>query len=483
MMNSNLWSLAFGLLILVSPLCGQVAVPDSPVMALPEIGKLPYNMQMHGTAIVGNRIYVFGGDLAGGVNETLWTNKVQSAPIDITSRSFGEWRDEEPLPELRAYLNNCVEVVNDRIYIVGGSSFKSATIENAVQRVNTVLWTQVGADGKLKPWTVSKSFPGDGVVLSASCSTEDQLLLTGGLENGGHAEIYAADLGPEGNVLSWRTAGKFPMPLYNHGACVQSGRIYAWGGQSAKKTFNNRVISAPFSKSGEVGLWRDEAPMPESIYNSACCGLNDYIVSIGGRNLSGMPVKDIWFARLEGGYVNRWQQVNTNLHSTTYHSVGLQRDNGWVFITGGKSSQAQGAGSSGTSNVVQAFQVPQQAKDRLKVLSSGGDKAAENFHSMEMALSKATASNKTVLAFFYSPEVPACKRFWDKVVTLPAFQALSEKYVLAAIDTSQKGSAWGSKFEIFKVPSLVEVSASGTALKSVRGIDTMEEVNAFLRGK
>ncbi len=481
-MKLGLWSLAVGLLIMISPGAAQVASNTTPAMILPSIGKLPYSMQMHGTAIVGNRLYIFGGDLAGGASETEWTNRVQSAPIDLTSRTFGAWREEEPMPELRAYLNNCVEVVNDRIYIVGGSSYKDATDEDSFSRVNTVLWTQVGADGRLKPWTTSTSFPGNGVVLSASCSTEEQLLLTGGMNKGGHPEIYAANLDATGNVQSWRIAGKFPMPLFNHGACVQGGRLYAWGGNTATGVPNRRVLSAPFSKAGEVGDWREEAQMPEGIYGAACCGINDYLVTIGGRRKNGITSNDIWFARMEAGYINKWQEVTTNLQSTVYHSVGLQKDNGWVLITGGTSKKTANATAGQILNTVQAFQVPQQAKDRLKVLSAGagGDKIASSFISMELALAKAAASNKTVLAFFYSPEVPACKRFWDEVATQPAFQALTDKYILAAIDTSQKNFSWGPKFGVFKVPTLVEVSASGEALKSARGLETIEEVRTFL---
>lgn len=443
----------------------------APRMNLADAGRLPQKMQMHGTAVIGNRMYVFGGDLAGGPNATLWTSQVNSALIDTANATFGEWRQEQSLPDMRAYMNNCVEVVNDRIYIVGGIVATQATVENATRRVNTVTWTKVTPDGRLEPWRLSAPFPGDPILLGATCATDEHLLLLGGLATEGKREVFAAEFAPDGEPVNWKQIGSLPEPLYNHGAAILGDRIYVWGGAHSTARLNARVWSAEFNN-GQLGQWRDEQPMPEAIYGAPACGINDYLVSVGGRRQGGHNSKDIWFARLDNGRVTTWQQVETNLEGSFFHNIGLLKDNGWVFVAGGQHRTSPRAEPT-FSNGVQAFKIP---------TAGGAGGIGAGLPTIEAALQQAKTSGKKALVFFYSPAVPACQRLWDNVISKPDFASKTSSHVVGVVDTSQKDTTWSYKLGVFRVPCLVELDADGNLLRRSPGLNSAEDVNQFLNG-
>lgn len=469
-MNFRIGAYAAGVVLAVGLSCGACMAQ---AISLPNVGKLPQKMQMHGTALIGNRMYVFGGDLAGGANSTLWSSNVQSALIDTSSAAIGEWRDEQPLPELRAYMTNCVEVVNDRIYIVGGVLATNPTSESNTRPVNTVTWTKVKPDGRLEPWRLSPPFPGEPLLLTATCSTDDSLVLIGGLSKEGKREVYAASFSADGEPTNWRQIGALPGPLYNHGACIQEDRIYVWGGMTAPRMPNARVFSAEF-KDGKLGQWRDEQPMPDPTYGAAACGINDYLVSVAGRRAGSQPSSDIWFARIADGRVSGWAKMETNLEATVYHNMGLLKSNGWVFVTGGQNKKKPTADDGFIVGNVQAFKIPSAA--------AGGTAIAAGLPTVEQALQQAKSSGKKAMVFFYSPAVPACKRVWDNVISKPEFASMTANHVVGAVDTSQKDTTWSYKLGVFRVPCLVELNPDGTAARKSPGLTNAEDVQSFLTG-
>ena len=217
-------ALTFVLSTTVTPLRAQDAGAQ---FAMPQCGKLPITIQMHGTAVIGDRIYIFGGLDAKG-----WSDKVHSAPL-LPNARVGAWREEKHLPDRRCYLVNCLEVVNDYVYLVGGLT--SAQIdgkESALTRKNNVLYTKVLPGGILDDWKESVAMPPPAISLGASCSTDKFLLLTGGSAPPSivSSNVLIADLGGTGAPENWRVAGKMPASLWFHGAAILDSKIYLWGG-------------------------------------------------------------------------------------------------------------------------------------------------------------------------------------------------------------------------------------------------------------
>jgi hypothetical protein len=504
--------LTIAIACLVSP---NIPAHAQATFSLFRAGQMPIKRMMHGTAIVGTRIYLIGGN--GGTstdrNQASWLQDVVSAEI-LPNGTLSEWRPESSLPSRRAYIMQSVETINNRIYVVGGSSYRSPNGgESDVDKVRTAIFATVGPDGKLSDWQESDPFPTDPVSNAAVCASDKNLFLIGGLkpnpanaisesptpvatESGNRVSdsILASDIGSDGKPTNWREIGKLPKPLWFHGAAIVDDRIFVWGGLPTQRsqTVNRNVWSAKISDGPTVGEWIEESPMPYGVYSAAYCGFNDYLVAVGGRYTGALPTNAIWFNRLTNGKTGEWKVLTTDLAPRLFHSLGLDRSRSWVFVPGGLDRRtARTADPAPIVDTVQAFQLPQPATSRLVVAtdttthapppSTASVATGSGFLPLDEALRQAAQANTTVLGFFYSPETPASKRVWETVIQTPQFRQFAGKRVLAAIDVSVPGARTTLyKYSIFKVPSLVELSAQGNLLRKADRVTSLDDVGKFL---
>lgn len=471
--------------------CGYAAAQAT--FNLAETGRLPEKRMMHGCAIVGNRIYVMGGHFESQNNANNWTNDVKSGLID-SSGKVATWRAEPNLPYYLSYLGQAVQVVNNRIYIIGGSIYANATAaENSVNYTKKVIWTTVGSDGSLAPWKESaEEFPGQSVTLGATCSSENHLYLVGGTGTGKGIldQVLMSDLTQDGTPVKWRATNKLPVPLWFEGAAIMENRMFVWGGltKSDAKSVNAKTYSTVLDKDGNVGQWREEASvMPEPMYSCAFCGFNDYLVCVAGRPATAVPSNGIWFARIAEGAVGRWQKLNTNLQARVYVPVGLDRTRGWVYVAGGLDRRQAGVtGPMAFVDAVQTFQLTQPRESRLTVqparneaaAPSTGNEAAKPIQ-IEDALKAASQQNKNVLVFFSSPEVPACNRTWKNVIDTPAFKQVLGDRIFSMVDISGPGMSYSYKYGVFKVPGMAEISPNGQLLKRTTQLVGVEDLAPF----
>jgi hypothetical protein len=491
MRNQGWLSLVFALNFCVGTSVAQ-NLPQStpPPFALLSCTRLPIPRQMHGAAVVGARLYVMGGiSNVGG-----WTPSVISAPI-MQGGALGSWRDERPMPEMRNYISQSVEVVNDRIYVVGGGVAPTTnTLEKDLVRANDVLWTQVNADGTLQEWRRSAPFTQTPTSCIATSSNDKHLFVLGGsAESGILDQTWVCDLASDGSPTNWRAASPLPTPLWFHGAAILEDRLYVWGGLTArsKEAINSKVYSALVNDDGTLGVWREETPMPAATYSSAFCGFNDYLVSIGGRYKGAIFTNAIWYARLQNGQVGQWNVLNTNLEARVYHALGLDKLHGYVYIMGGQYKDANTQGFGRMLATVQAFQITQPKQARLEVAratsaaagqaaSGSASTGAQAFLSLTAAQNAAKSSGKKVLVLFYSPEVPACKRFWDEVVTKPSFASLTRDVVVAVYDTTKEPADVPARYGLFKVPSAALIESDGTLIKNTLRLKTADDLKPLL---
>lgn len=454
--------------------------------------KLPMPTQMLGSAVIGKRLYAFGGG-----NTLGWSNSVISAEI-LDNGGLGQWRDETPMIERRAYIGNSIEVVNNKIYVVGGSVAADATTSEAQTTYATdVLFTSVQSDGTLAPWKKSQPFPAQAISCVATCSTDNQLFVVGGHKDKDvFSEILGADFGPDGMPQNWHVVTKMPVPLWFHGAAILADRIYVWGGLTSNSVneVNARVFSSEVSKDGKLGVWQEETAMPNPVYSAAFCGFNDYLICVAGRYKGGWPENAIWFARLQDKRVTQWQALETDLDTRIYHSLGLDKSRGWIFVTGGRFKPGLENSKGKVLDTVQAFQIAQPKESKMDsptapqqtaAASASGTTPVANggtteFKTADAALAEAKRTGKQAMLFFYSPEVPASKRFRDNVINTPAFASVAQSYVLGAVDASKGDATYSYKYSVFKVPCLVIIGPDGTAVKTSRRLETMDGLRDFL---
>lgn len=487
----------FSLFATTLPVYAQ-APATGPVFSLKRPTQLPDEIQMHGSAVVGDRIYVFGG----GTMKIGWSNAVFSAAI-YRNGDLSPWRNETPMLERRYYIENSVAVVNNRIYVVGGATAAdSKTPHEQSVPARDALWTSVKPDGTLTEWRHSAQFPDQARANAATCSSDRNLYILGGKAGTAISNsVLMADFDAQGAPINWRPVATLPRPLWFHGAAVIDDRMYVWGGmfQPQNNVLNDKVYSAKVNSDGTLGAWETEPiPMTVPMYSSAFCGFNDYLIAVSGRFANGVMTNNISFTRLVNKHPQQWVMLQTDLESRVYQSAALDRVRGIVFVTGGR-FKATSADAGKVLPAVQAFQIPQPAESRLVVQQAtpagatvyGGvgtpvatatamAGTAAGLPRLAIALEQAKSTRSNVVAFFYSPEVPASKRVWDNMISQARFRQTLGNRILAGVDVSGADSQFCYKYGVFRVPSVVEIGADGAAKLTSRRLDTPETQQELL---
>lgn len=494
-----------GVMLLAGIALGQ-GMPGSHTRNLPAVGKLPEPRQMHAATVLGKRLYVLGGELKPVTGNNNWTETVLSAEI-MPNGFLGQFRSELPMPERRAYIHACTEVVNDRIYVVAGTiAPQPSTPDAQIQRAGDVLWTRVQADGTLSPWQRSTPFPEPTLSVAVSCSNDEHLYILGGSTSGNVLDrILVCDFAPDGAPVNWREITPLPSPLWFQGAAILDQTLYVWGGLPARETaaVNANVYAATVNRDGTLGQWRTEASkMPYPVYGATFCGFNDYLVSAAGRYPSAVTHNAIWYARMNAGTVGQWQYILTDLDTRIYHALGLDRSRGVVYIVGGRFKSKEDS-TGYYVDAVRAFVIPQPESSRLTVatatgpgataaagtpsaatpaVASAGTGAALTLPDLPTALQQAGSSGKQVLAFFYSPEVPASKRAAEAIVQNPQFAAATSQMIVAGVDLARGNTEFSYKYGVFKVPAFALLQGNGTLVRKTTRLNSFADLQSFLAG-
>jgi hypothetical protein len=346
------YRLSFALLIALLSSSASLALAEGAAISVPTVGTLPTPLMMHGSAVVGNRLYVIGGNK----QRDGWTSDVNSGEISPNG-IVTAWRPEAPLPELRGYLANGVESVNGNIYVITGSVAAAGnTLEAQLTRAKTMLWAHAAPEGVTK-WN-SVALPESDMGLAATCSTQHQLVITGGSSQGNYTNhVYMAELQPDGTPGPWRLQAVMPSPRSSHSAARLGDRIFVWGGlaNEDRSKPDDTSWSAAVEADGNLSAWRPEANMPQPLFSSACASYGDVLITVGGRYANSYPTNAIWINRTTGGKTSDWTMLQSDLRTRVFHSVAVDPEHGWVFVTGGRDKKIPAAGDGSRLDVVQAF--------------------------------------------------------------------------------------------------------------------------------
>lgn len=452
--------------------------------SLPQCSDLPVPTRMHGSAVMGNRLYVIGGYSP----SDGWTKSVWSAGINDAG-SLRAWKREASLPASRAYIGGSTEVVGNRIYVCGGTTAAGPwTNQSEIVQTTGTLWTSVLPDGSLAPWQADSGYEGFPVSCAATCSSDKNIYVLGGKAPGRIVgDIWVADYAPDGAPVNWRPCGRLPISLWFHGAAWLEDRIYVWGGlpTTGKTMVNARVFSVDTKPDGSLGAWLEETQMPKPVYSASFCGFNDYLIAVAGRYAGDTLTNEIWFSRLKDKKVGTWEVLQTNLHASVYHALGLDKTRGIVFVSGGKKYPGANPALPSELKSVQAFRLQQPDTARLELAMASGWAGSANAAHTTLASVKNEAAklNRKGLVLFYSPQVPACRRLWDSAISRPEFQEMVKPYVFGVVDSTAMNSEEAHRYSVFLVPCLAVIGPDGAALKRSGRVTTMEDVKSFLADK
>ena len=300
---------------------------------------LPSPRQMYGCAVLGDYVYVLGGNTTDG-----FVSEVLKAPV-MSGGKLGQWSRTTSMPHPRAYIGNTTLALNDVIYVLGGSD------ENTGANKKTILWTKPMANGELKPWRESPPVPGTGISCSAGISTPGHIHALGGLSGniseGGKpvSNVWSAVIDQNGDFVQWRAGPSMPQPLWFHNAAVAGGRVWVWGGLTSPEptSVNSNIFSAPIMADGAIGQWRTEqVSLPTGFYRCACAASGNYLISFCPSYSGSRTSNDIWYAEVQNGRMSPWKKLDTNLETRVYISVATDYRRGKIYLTGGRRRRKTG---------------------------------------------------------------------------------------------------------------------------------------------
>lgn len=89
---------------------------------------------------------------------------------------------------------------------------------------------------------------------------------------------------------------------------VTGGRLYVVGGLSDRVL--DVVLSSPVAKDGELGEWREEAPLPTALFGVSLAAVDDHIVVVGGVKTSAALSDRVLAGRLDRDGKLTWRTLD-----------------------------------------------------------------------------------------------------------------------------------------------------------------------------
>jgi hypothetical protein len=459
---------------------------------------LPRPRQMHGAGVLGDFIYVIGGN----TTDKGWENSVVKAPINLNG-SIGKWSPTTPMPQPRAYIGNTTIVLNDVLYVIGGF--------DGEQYWKTIIWTKARPDGSLQRWQESRPLPGPGVDCSAAVATPGHIYLIGGA-TGSPARpvtnVWEAILDNNGNVVQWQQGPSLPVPLWFHNVAVVSGKLWVWAGLTTGKndSVNPYVYSAPLRADGSIGMWdREMITMPEPMYSAAGSACGSYLISFCGRYKGGAEHSDIWYTALTGGGIGQWQKLQSKLYLRVYHTVATDFRRGLIYLPGGRyarddvaslrpevfylklaESATQKKGTPTTGDQVaktETMRQEQTTQSRMNTLyqsSSLPQDSLPGFIPYEQARQLNMQRHLPVVIYFHSPRTKSCQRQREQVANFN-FAGYQGRVAFAWVDTTILPQLV-QQMGVFRVPTWLFFDKGGNKRSFKIGVISPEELTQQVSG-
>jgi len=435
------------------------------------VSKMPTPRQMHGAVVLGDYLYVIGGELGAPGDHATWSAGVLSAKI-AEDGSLGEWKKNRDLPAARAYISNSTIALNDRVYVGGGASNK--------ERFRTVLMSIPDATGQLSPWIESPPYGKSGMACFPMVSTPGWLHILGGKDGeDAQAGVISGRLAADGTVAEWTPSPNLPTPLWFHCAVALGGRVWVWGGATATDPLNNinkSVYSAPILGDGRLGSWRTETAAPDRpFYTASAATAGPFVVSFAPRYGKEDPSNDIWHARLDEttGLLTDWRRREGALPVRLYVPVAPDYRRGFMYIPGGR------IGRTGNNMVERqvflltlnqglrtaeeraANQYTYQVEDQLPA------DALPGFVSYSAARRAAAAKRQPLVLYFHNPAArPAQEQ--REALAKADMTALSGRASLAWIDT-REWPQMARELGVHRVPAWILYDAAGNETARISG--------------
>lgn len=494
----------FRIILLLLLLLSPFETFSQPEPFLLETMPMPQGRAYHGAAVLGDFLYTFGGSAIAPGGEKLPAAFVHVAKT-TPQGGIAAWAQTQPIPQPRLYIDNSSIVMNDTVYIIGGSD---AVLGG--NRANTILWNRPFLSGHLDQWRESPPFGGVGVSCAAAFTTPGYLHLTGGTGQGDMVsqEVWSMKLNPDGSPGRWEKAPPLPAPLWFHCAAVVGARAYIWGGLNQDEpgytTGSTKIYSAPVLGSGRLGQWRQESvELPKGFYSAVTAVAGPYLFSICPRYEYGEESGDIWWTFVTPEGMRPWQLQQTAITTKVYRAVATDYRRGVIYLTGGMDDSGDDPKpttfriklSENARKLAEEAWLERQSvagnsissADFANAQSTHGNRvsfwteegtpqksALDGFLPLDEARAASTQNQQPLVMYFNADTAGPCKEQESHLVT-KEFQSIHDKAVFATIDVTRYPQLT-QQYGVFRVPTWIIYDPGGNEQGRLVGVVKPEEL-------
>jgi len=453
-----------------------------------EATPLPSPRQMHGAVVLGDYLYVLGGNhpVSG------YQKNVFKAPI-LSDGNLGQWSETTPLPYQKCYIENSTLVLNDIVYVLGGYDPLNKTCPNSI------LWTRPGPGGNLEPWRSSISHPGSGVHCTVAVATPGYLHLIGGIQANEMVSelVWSARISPDGTVTAWEKSYPLPTKLWYHCGAVAGGNVWIWGGLPTRKdnVVSDKIFYAAILSSGKLGPWKTyTTPLPVGFYASSSTVSGEYLISFCPRYAGREASNDIWFATVKQNKLSAWKRQQTDLPARMYIGLATDYRKGCVYIPGGRKTDkdknlvnqnvfffkllhhAPRKAGTDAAQTVETGMMAHANKYSYMQPTTQSSEAIPGFISTEQSRQ---ASGIPILLYIHTKKAINCKKQNGILRNFNTSQ-YAGKIIFAELDTL-KYPQIAQQYGIFQVPCWVYFDRNGNLVDRKFGIIPLDELGNIVR--
>lgn len=302
---------------------------------------LPAAIARFQTAVLKNRLYVFGGKPAVGLPD----GEIHCIPLSPNGTLGGSWETAGALPGV--YHSGTVFVIGDVLYYLEGE-------RDGVSNPTTLYQCGVNPDGTLTSWVNLGDLPtavkGFGLLV-----THSKVYLIGGYiinpitySKAAISTIYSADILPDHSLSSWTLDGAIPSPKYGFAVVNAGSMVHLVAGRASATAPLSVIHSAPIDDNGVLGSWTlsgSQYPIAASGIRVVSSRSTAYLIGGNtGNGMSSIPTAAVYSATIAvDGSLGPWV-ANTSLPKGIAHGA-LAACYSHLYLLGGETSLSLGSAS------------------------------------------------------------------------------------------------------------------------------------------
>lgn len=152
--------------------------------------------------------------------------------------------------------------------------------------------------------------------------------------------VYAADIGDDGSLSSWRPIGVLPSVRSGMVLVPAAGGVFSIGGKDRQEFFDT-VSFATWNDDGTLGDFQTVGQMPpiaefpqaRGVWHHQAFARGGWMYIAGGMTYNGVTTRGVYRAPIEDGALGAWEPLTDMPLALSHHGMGIADDA--LIIVGG----------------------------------------------------------------------------------------------------------------------------------------------------